>query len=177
MSRDAANPAFHVAIWRLVFAIAVCLVGHTQAGVAGGMSIRRWQTEQGLPQNSVTCLLQSREGYIWFGTYAGLVRFDGVRFSVFDSERFPGLADNRITALFEDRQGALWIGHEAGNVTCLSNGVMRGVTLPAAVRLGEIVGIAADAQGAVWVLNREGWVAQPEQGSHHSTARRPRDAF
>ena len=165
MSRDAANPAFHAATWRLVFAIAVCLVGHTQAGVAGGMSIRRWQTEQGLPQNSVTCLLQSREGYIWFGTYAGLVRFDGVRLSVLDSERFPGLADNRITALFEDRQGALWIGHEAGNVTCLSNGVMRGVTLPAAVRLGEILGIAADAQGAVWVLNREGWVAQPEQGT------------
>ena len=118
MSPDARNTAFHAATWRLVFAMAVCLVGDLAAGAAGGRSIRRWQTEEGLPQNSVTCLLQSREGYIWFGTYAGLVRFDGVRFLVFDSERFPGLADNRITALFEDRQGVLWIGHEAGNVTC-----------------------------------------------------------
>ena len=44
---------------------------------------------------------------------------------------------------------------------------MQGVPLPAAVRLSEILGIAEDAQGGVWVLNREGWVAHMEQGSHH----------
>src|SRR5271165_587698 len=48
--------------------------------------IRSWQTEEGLPQNSVTALVQTRDGYLWLGTYGGLVRFDGVRFTVFDSD-------------------------------------------------------------------------------------------
>ncbi len=46
-----------------------------------------WTTENGLPQNSVTSILQTRDGYLWFGTQEGLVRFDGIRFTVFNSER------------------------------------------------------------------------------------------
>jgi len=134
------------------------------AGVAGTFSIRSWQTEEGLPQNSVTCLLQSREGYLWFGTYGGLVRFDGVRFSVFDSDRFPGLADSRITALFEDARGALWIGHETGNITRLEGGALEPVALGAGLRRSEILDIAADGAGQVWMLNREGWVVGLENG-------------
>jgi len=42
-----------------------------------------WQTEDGLPEHSVTAIVQTRDGYLWFGTYNGLVRFDGVRFKDF----------------------------------------------------------------------------------------------
>src|SRR5882672_10955288 len=44
-----------------------------------------WQREQGLPHNSIHSILQGRDGYIWLATEEGLVRFDGVRFKVFDS--------------------------------------------------------------------------------------------
>ena len=44
-----------------------------------------WQTEQGLPQNSVNAILQDHRGYLWIGTFGGLARFDGERFRVFDS--------------------------------------------------------------------------------------------
>ena len=47
-----------------------------------------WQIEQGLPQNSVLAILQSRDGYLWLGTDEGLVRFDGVRFTLFDKKQF-----------------------------------------------------------------------------------------
>jgi ligand-binding sensor domain-containing protein len=121
--------AFSTSIERLlpvlVVTFSMACVMALGAGAAANVSIRRWQTEQGLPQNSVTCLLQSREGYLWFGTYAGLVRFDGVRFVVFDSDRFSGLADGRITALFEDAQGTLWIGHETGKARAASKDLMR----------------------------------------------------
>ena len=147
----------------LVSCVAACMMAQ-EAVAAATFSVRRWQTEEGLPQNSVTCLLQSREGYLWFGTYGGLVRFDGVRFSVFDSDRFPGLADSRITALFEDARGTLWIGHETGNVTRFARGVLAPVALPAALRRTEILDIAADRTGQVWMLNREGWVVRLNNG-------------
>ena len=73
-----------------------------------------WQTEEGLPQNTVSAVVQSREGYLWLGTYNGLVRFDGVRFKLFDSDNTPELMSNRILRLLEGRDGALWIGTDEG---------------------------------------------------------------
>ena len=46
--------------------------------------VRTWSTEQGLPVNSVVDILQDRDGFMWFATEQGLVRFDGVAFEVFD---------------------------------------------------------------------------------------------
>jgi ligand-binding sensor domain-containing protein len=43
-----------------------------------------WRVEEGLPQNSVRAIVQTQDGYLWFGTQEGLVRFDGIRFKVFD---------------------------------------------------------------------------------------------
>jgi ligand-binding sensor domain-containing protein len=61
-----------------------------------------WDTESGLPQNSVSAVLQTRDGYIWAGTQEGLVRFDGVRFTVFNRGNRM-LPHNFVTALLEDR--------------------------------------------------------------------------
>src|ERR1041385_1028097 len=80
-----------------------------------------WQTEDGLPQNSVTAIVQTRDGYLWLGTYSGLARFDGVRFVPFNNGTRPKLNRTRITSLFEDSQGTLWIGNETGEVTRFRN--------------------------------------------------------
>ena len=69
-----------------------------------------WQTEQGLPQNTVVSMLQDHDGYIWLATGGGLVRFDGVNFKVFDAADLPGLVSTRVGAVYESRSGALWIG-------------------------------------------------------------------
>src|ERR1019366_5733878 len=61
---------------------------------------RAWQVEQGLPQNKVTAVVQTRDGYLWLGTYNGLARFDGVRFTVFNDNNTPELRSSRITSLF-----------------------------------------------------------------------------
>ena len=55
-----------------------------------------WRTEQGLPQNSINAMLQDHRGYLWIGTFGGLARFDGDRFTIFTSADTPGFSSARI---------------------------------------------------------------------------------
>lgn len=72
--------------------------------------VTRYTTEHGLPQNTIHALLQTRDGYIWAGTLAGLARFDGVRFHVFNASNTPEMPHDAINALTEDRlDSSLWI--------------------------------------------------------------------
>ncbi|HQR32271.1 MAG TPA: two-component regulator propeller domain-containing protein [Blastocatellia bacterium] len=75
-----------------------------------------WTADNGLPQNSVRDIVQTRDGYLWFTTFDGLVRFDGVRFTVFNKSNTPGIPSNRFYAILEDRQGDLWATLETGEV-------------------------------------------------------------
>ena len=71
-------------------------------------SIQNWNAENGLPQNSVTGITQSIDGYIWISTHNGLVRFDGVSFKLFNTSNVPVLNSNLIRQLFSDAKGRLW---------------------------------------------------------------------
>ena len=64
----------------------------------------------GLPQNSVSSIAQTSDGYLWFGTEEGLGRFDGIRTSVFDHQRNKDLPDNYVSAITSAEDGALWVG-------------------------------------------------------------------
>ncbi|QSQ21817.1 response regulator [Pyxidicoccus parkwayensis] len=75
-----------------------------------------WRSDDGLPQNSLLSLAQTRDGYVWLGTWEGLVRFDGARFVVFDKRNTPELRNHTIKALAEDPTGTLWVGTEQGLV-------------------------------------------------------------
>lgn len=74
-------------------------------------------TEHGLPQSSVSAIVQTRDGYLWLATYDGLARYDGARFVVFNRAGEPGIRSNRFTVLYEDRDGNLWAGTEEGMLT------------------------------------------------------------
>lgn len=76
--------------------------------------IKAWSMADGLPHLSVTALAQTRDGYIWIGTLAGLVRFDGVNFDVFTPQNCPQLPKSRIGGLFEGSDGTLFITTERG---------------------------------------------------------------
>ncbi len=69
-----------------------------------------WTTTEGLPQDEVSAIVQDSIGYIWFGTQEGLVRFDGVNFTVFDSRNTEAFRTSFIHGLFADSRGNLWIG-------------------------------------------------------------------
>jgi len=95
----------------------------------GEFALEVWTTEHGIPQNSITAVMQTREGYIWASTYNGIARFDGARFNVFDSANTKGLPNSRVTSFFQDERGEIWIGHDTGDLTCFSQGVFQGVAL------------------------------------------------
>ena len=111
--------------------------------------LESWQTRDGLPTNGIRALAQTRDGFLWLGTEAGLVRFDGVEFRTFDRNSTPALRATDVTALFNDRSDLLWIGTEEGAVLRLSHGVFEEV---AQVRLQRpVTAFYQDRQGAIWV--------------------------
>ncbi|HTY87234.1 MAG TPA: two-component regulator propeller domain-containing protein, partial [Candidatus Acidoferrum sp.] len=125
---------------------------------------RTWQVEQGLPQNKVTAVVQTRDGYLWVGTYNGLARFDGIRFTVYDDNNTPELRSRRITSLFESGDGTLWIGTESGDVSQFKDGRFAAVPLHASWHDGKIYAITADDAGDVWLLNESGELARARDG-------------
>ena len=76
-----------------------------------------WSTDNGLPQNSVNSILQTREGYLWLATGDGLVRYDGARFTIFNRNNTPGINSNRCEQLLETRDGTLWILTDLGLIS------------------------------------------------------------
>jgi signal transduction histidine kinase/ligand-binding sensor domain-containing protein len=162
-SRNAfvSSPVFIVlaAVWLLAGG-----VFPTSVSAAPNYFVRAWQAEQGLPQNKVTAVVQSRDGYLWVGTYSGLARFDGVRFTVFDENNTPALRSSRVTSLFEAADGVLWIGDESGHVTQYQNGSFKAVEFHPAWSGGKIYDIASDGAGDVWVLNEAGQLARVSDG-------------
>src|SRR5947209_572456 len=81
-----------------------------------------WTADDGLPDSSVTAIAQTPDGYLWVGTYNGLVRFDGVRFVTFDPANTPALAHARVRKLSVDDEGTLWINTFDGSMTSLRQG-------------------------------------------------------
>ena len=138
----------------------VCLASIGFAASLPNYITRVWTTDDGLPNSSVTAVLQSHDGYLWLGTCSGLARFDGVRFTVFDSSSTPELQSPNVTALFEDAEGTIWIGHQTGELTCYRAGKFHAVPVKATWHDGNIYGIGADTAGGVWLLNGDGELAR-----------------
>jgi signal transduction histidine kinase/ligand-binding sensor domain-containing protein len=120
---------------------------------------RVWHTEQGLPQNSVNAMLQDRHGYLWVGTFGGLARFDGERFTLFDSANTPGFGSNEIFSLYESHSGVLWIGTVDGGLIRLQDGVATTYTERDGLPNRWVTSIRGDAEGKVWINTANGGVA------------------
>lgn len=135
------------------------------ASLADGYVIRVWQTEDGLPQNMVTSAVQTRDGYLWFGTYSGLARFDGERFEVFDSTSTPELPERRIARLYEDEAGTVWVGHEGGGITRYRDGRFELHTPPSGTVGEKVIGLGGDEQGRLWAMRENGAVDLLDTGT------------
>ena len=87
-----------------------------------------WTIDDGLPQNNINDIIQTSDGYLWFATFNGLVRYDGVRFKTFSSGNTEGIKSSRMMRLFEDLEGNLWIATENSGVIRHKDGVFRTYT-------------------------------------------------
>ena len=115
-----------------------------------GFQVVPWQREDGLPDNTITAIAQTPEGYLWLATPRGLARFDGARFTVFNTENTPVLRDSRITSLLADRDGSLWIGTDTGDLVRWHAGKFQRDESRAPVEGRRIAAFAEDIQGTLW---------------------------
>jgi len=115
-----------------------------------------WRTDRGLPHNTVNALLQTRDGYLWVGTAAGLARFDGFVFTVIGEEGAPELAGARITALLEDREGGLWVGTQDKGVVLIRKGEVQTFTRADGLLDLTVTSLAEDTSGTVWIGTQGG---------------------
>jgi signal transduction histidine kinase/ligand-binding sensor domain-containing protein len=120
-----------------------------------------WVMENGLPQNTVQALVQTRNGFVWLGTEAGLVRFDGNSFAVFDKNSTPALPGNDVRCLLETHDGALWIGTSEG-LARWKNGVVTAFTVKDGLPGNEIRGLTVGIDGAVWAYTEAGLARQTQ---------------
>ncbi len=142
------------AVWLLAAASAVLAPTRPAHALDPHLAISQyvfdnWQIQQGLPQNSVEALARTPDGYLWLATHEGLVRFDGVRFTVFDRDNTPQLRTRIITRLHVDSIGRLWIGTRVGVLT-FAHGEFQAHEEPG-LRDGYIRAIVSDPDGNVWV--------------------------
>jgi signal transduction histidine kinase/ligand-binding sensor domain-containing protein len=113
----------------------------------------QWTTENGLPQNSVSAIAQTPEGYIWVGTFGGLARFDGIHFKIYTTSNTPEIKSNRITALTTDKEGTLWIGTERGEIVIYKDRKFKLIDDGKEIKNKTIGNLYADKNGVVWANN------------------------
>lgn len=120
-------------------------------------SRQSWQTGNGLPQNSVHAILQTRDGYIWLATEGGLVRFDGLRFRVYDAQNTAALRSNTVRSLLEDRKGALWIG-TADGLARYGDSTFQSFTTSDGLPSNSVLSLYEDRSGTLHAVTSDGVV-------------------
>lgn len=113
-------------------------------------TFRLVQNEPGWPGGAALAIAQTADGYIWFGTEQGLTRFDGVRFTTFDTANAPELPENFISALCVSASNSLWIGTEGGGVVEYRDGVFHSHASQINTQGSAITTIRTD-QKNVWI--------------------------
>ncbi|HEX4019765.1 MAG TPA: two-component regulator propeller domain-containing protein [Acidobacteriaceae bacterium] len=127
---------------------------------------RVWQTDEGLPQNTVNSILQTRDGYLWIATEGGLARFDGIQFAIFNQRTTPQLHSNEVNSLYQDSHGVLWISTADGLTSY--NGVRWSLlTTQDGLPSNDISSVYEDHRGVLWILTANG-IASDFQGRIHS---------
>ena len=127
---------------------------------------RTWQTDDGLPRNTITSIAQTHDRYLWLGTPLGVIRFDGVTFTPMEGEFFAGFTRARSRVLYTDVRGRLWIGTgtagiiraEGKNFTVINS--QNGLPHP------TVSAICEDLHGTVWIGSQDGslsWVDAEDQ--------------
>src|SRR5580692_11318456 len=135
----------------LVLGLLICAVcAAARADDLAGYTRRVWQASDGLPEQTVQAFAQTPDGYLWIGTTGGLVRFDGVHFTVYDRQNTPALHENSIFCLTVARDGALWIGTEGGGLVRYAGGQFRSWSTRDGLSNDFVRKIAEDTHGAIW---------------------------
>lgn len=118
---------------------------------------RAWQTDEGLPNNSVTGVAQAGDGYLWVATLGGLVRFNGARFEEYSLASLPGGTARAIRRMWLDRRDRCWLALEAGTVACAGAEGVNVYGPPEGLGNSRITSFAEADDGGMWLAADTGF--------------------
>ncbi len=110
-----------------------------------------WTTKDGLPQDYVRSIAKTPDGYLWFGTIEGLVRFDGVNFTVFDNINTKEFKQSAIYGVITDRLGNLWVGLPRTGLIKRSDDQFTVYTTADGLINNAVVSLLEDRDGGIWI--------------------------
>lgn len=114
-----------------------------------------WDAERGLPQNSVNAIAQTPEGFLWLGTFEGVVRFDGHRMQAL-ADRHARRMGHAVSRMWVAPDGALWIGSFDRGVSRIMDHEVRHWDVDEGLPSSTVTAIAGDAGGDVWIGTSQG---------------------
>ena len=153
----------------LLWCTCVALVSVAQANDdARRMGVEVWTSADGLPQNTVQAIQQTDDGYIWLGTQEGLVRFDGVRFTLYSSTNTPALRLDDIQDLAKTPDGDLWVATYGGGVARMHNNVFQCVDdLFPGDPASTVLCLSVSPNGRLWLGTLDEGIFYIENGEIH----------
>ncbi|MDB6038129.1 MAG: hypothetical protein JWM99_1970 [Verrucomicrobiales bacterium] len=153
---DRLGTAASIVVASLLFQIGLEVVHADSVPSDSPFVIENWQVDSGLPHNSITSILQTKNGYLWLGTSNGLARFDGNRFVLFRTTETPELKSNRIRCLHEDQRNTLWIGTDDGGLISYASGQFNAFTTREGLSSDTILSVDEDASQTLWIGTASG---------------------
>ena len=146
--------------WVSLIAILPCPARATSTHSA--WSVHVWQSDDGLPNNNITSLAQTADGYLWAANPSQLVRFDGVQFETFPPKSFGASQTQKVLAVLRSRAGGLWLAMEHGVVAYLNSGTAEMFTKGLPDLKSQT--LTEDGEGSLWVTYNRGVVYQLKSG-------------
>ena len=134
------------------------------AAPSDGLSFERVVIPADVPAHLCSALTEDLQGFVWIGTQAGLVRYDGYQFRVheFDPKDPHSLAGNYVRSLFAASDGRLWVGTFSSGLSAYDPTTERferyqhSPTDPSSLAHNRVEGIAEDRSGRLWIATFEG---------------------
>jgi signal transduction histidine kinase len=99
-----------------------------------------------MPMAAILC---SRQGGLWLGTLAGLLRYQGGKTFWYGQQGKPG--DRSVRAVIEDGDGTVWFGTSGGGLGCLTNGVLKRFRAQDGLASDYVTCLHRDDSGSLWI--------------------------
>ncbi len=122
-----------------------------------------WTTKNGLPSDSINDIFQDHNGYIWIGTFNGLVRFDGINFFTYSKYEDRGFESNSVTTLILGKDHEMWIGTNGEGIARYKNNTFE-MFNSSELKNNIIKSLSVDRSGNLWIGSGNGLLKLDQKG-------------